>query len=155
MSPPEIDAGAHRQFGEFVAGMHGLQDSIRRMEEAAKRSQDKSEASRAVVHRRLDEVVDRVGKVETSIVTVQEDVTEMKPVTDEVRRWKLMGMGALGITGLAAMALGVTFSEALKRIDMGNHRKGVAVCARSFCGSAWGRVIVTSVNMPARQVLVW
>lgn len=118
MSPPEIDAGVHRQLGELVAGMHGLQDSIRRMEEAARRSEDKSEASRAVVHRRLDEVVDRVGKVETSIVTVQEDVTEMKPVTDEVRRWKLMGMGALGVTGLAAMALGVTFSEALKRIGM-------------------------------------
>lgn len=118
MSPPEIDAGVHRQLGELVAGMHGLQDSIRRMEEAARRSEDKSEASRAVVHRRLDEVVDRVGKVETSIVTVQEDVTEMKPVTDEVRRWKLMGMGALGVTGLAAMALGVTFSESLKRIGM-------------------------------------
>lgn len=118
MSPPEIDAAVHRQLGELVAGMHGLQDSIRRMEEASRRSEDKSEASRAVVHRRLDEVVDRVGKVETSIVTVQEDVTEMKPVTDEVRRWKLMGMGALGVTGLAAMALGVTFSEALKRIGM-------------------------------------
>jgi ElaB/YqjD/DUF883 family membrane-anchored ribosome-binding protein len=88
------------------------------MEESARRSQDKSEASRAVAHRRLDEVVDRVGKVETSIVTVQEDVTEMKPVTDEMRRWKLIGMGALWITGLAAMALGVAFSEALKRIDM-------------------------------------
>lgn len=118
MSPPEVDAAVHLQLGELVAGMHGLQDSIRRMEEASRRSEDKSEASRAVVHRRLDEVVDRVGKVETSIVTVQEDVTEMKPVTDEVRRWKLMGMGALGVTGLAAMALGVTFSEALKRIGM-------------------------------------
>ena len=118
MSPPEIDAAVHRQLGELVAGMHGLQDSIRRMEEASRRSEDKSEASRAVVHRRLDEVVDRVGKVETSIVTVQEDVTEMKPVTDEVRRWKLMGMGALAVTGVAAMALGVTFSEALKRIAM-------------------------------------
>ena len=118
MAPPEIDAAVHRQLGELVAGMHGLQDSIRRMEEASRRSEDKSEASRAVVHRRLDEVVDRVGKVESSIVTVQEDVTEMKPVTDEVRRWKLIGMGALGVTGLAAMALGVTFSEALKRIGM-------------------------------------
>ncbi|GAA4180209.1 DUF1515 family protein [Shinella granuli] len=118
MSPPEIDAAVHRQLGELVAGMHSLQDSIRRMEEASRRSEDKSEASRAVVHRRLDEVVDRVGKVESSIVTVQEDVTEMKPVTDEVRRWKLMGMGALAVTGVAAMALGVTFSEALKRIGM-------------------------------------
>lgn len=116
MSPPEIDAGVHRQLGELVAGMHALQDSLRRLEDAGRRSEDKSDVSRAVVHRRLDEVVDRVGKVEGSIVIVQEDVAEMKPVTDEVRRWKLMGMGALAVTGLAAMALGVTFSEALKRI---------------------------------------
>lgn len=118
MSPPEIDAAVHRQLGELVAGMHSLQDSIRRMEDNGRRSDDKSEASRAVVHRRLDEVVDRVAKVESSIVTVRDDVAEMKPVTDEVKRWKLMGMGALAVTGLAAMALGVTFSEALKRIAM-------------------------------------
>ncbi|GLR51824.1 DUF1515 family protein [Shinella yambaruensis] len=100
MTPPEIDAAVHRQLGELVAGMHSLQDSIRRMEEAGRRSEDKSEASRAVVHRRLDEVVDRVGKVKASIVTVREEVTEMKPVTDDVRRWKLMGMGALGMMGI-------------------------------------------------------
>lgn len=70
------------------------------------------------MHQRMDQLVDRVGKVEGGVAAVQEDVTEMKPVTDEVRRWKLMGMGALGVTGLAAMALGVTFSEALKRIGM-------------------------------------
>lgn len=124
MSPPEIDAGVHRQLGELVAGMHALQDSLRRMEDAGRRSEDKSDASRAVVHRRLDEVVDRVGKVEGSMVLVQEDVAEMKPVTDEVRRWKLMGMGALAVTGLAAMALGVTFSEALKRIAFAVIGKG-------------------------------
>ncbi|WP_069059792.1 DUF1515 family protein [Sinorhizobium sp. RAC02] len=45
-------------------------------------------------------------------------VAELKPATDEVRQWKLMGIGALGVTGLAAMALGVTFSEALKRIGV-------------------------------------
>lgn len=116
MTPPEIDAAVHRQLGELVAGMHSLQDSIRRMEEAGRRSEDKSEASRAVVHRRLDEVVDRVGKVESSIVTVQDDVKEMKPVTDEVRRWKLLGMGALGMMGVAGVALGVSFADALKRV---------------------------------------
>lgn len=42
----------------------------------------------------------------------------MRPVTDEVRRWKPMGMGALGVSVLAATALGATFSEALKRIGM-------------------------------------
>ncbi len=37
----------------------------------------------------------------------------MKPVTDEVGRWKLMGMGALGVIGIGALAAGVTFAEAI------------------------------------------
>ncbi|MDX3930176.1 MAG: DUF1515 family protein, partial [Shinella sp.] len=51
-----------------------------------------------------------------SVATVQDDVKEMKPVTDEVRRWKLMGMGALGVIGIGALAAGVTFAEAIRRI---------------------------------------
>ncbi|OHV84135.1 hypothetical protein LCM4573_00010 [Rhizobium sp. LCM 4573] len=41
---------------------------------------------------------------------------EMKPVTEDVKRWKLMGMGALGMMGIAGIALGVSFADALKRI---------------------------------------
>ncbi|MGH6810631.1 MAG: DUF1515 family protein, partial [Ensifer adhaerens] len=33
MAPADIDAAVHRQLGELVAGMRGLQDSIRRLEE--------------------------------------------------------------------------------------------------------------------------
>ncbi|MEZ0000693.1 hypothetical protein ABIA18_002490 [Sinorhizobium fredii] len=44
------------------------------------------------------------------------NVAEMKPVTDDVKRWKLMGIGALGVTGIAAMALGVSFAEVIRRI---------------------------------------
>ncbi|WP_371258834.1 DUF1515 family protein [Ensifer sp. ZNC0028] len=40
----------------------------------------------------------------------------MRPITDDVKRWKLMGIGALGVTGIAAMALGVSFAEAIRRI---------------------------------------
>ena len=35
---------------------------------------------------------------------------------EDVRRWKLMGLGALGMIGIAGMALGVSFADALKRI---------------------------------------
>ena len=84
--------------------------------EATRRQEEKSDVSRSSMRRRLDEIVDRVSKVETSMVTVQEDVSEMRAVTDDVRRWKLMGLGALGIIGIAGMALGVSFADALKRI---------------------------------------
>jgi hypothetical protein len=116
MAPAEIDASVHRQLGELVAGMRGLQDSIKRLEEGAIRSEDKAAASRQGVHNRMDQLVDRVGDVEASVASIGADVSEMKPVTDDVKRWKLMGIGALGVTGIAAMALGVSFAEAIRRI---------------------------------------
>jgi hypothetical protein len=64
----------------------------------------------------MDMLVDRVGKVEGSVAAVQEDVSEMRPVTDDVKRWKLMGVGALAVTGIGAMAMGVTFADALRRL---------------------------------------
>jgi len=116
MAPMEIDAAVHRQLGELVAGMRGLQESIRRLEEGSVRAEDKAATSRAAVHQRMDQLVNRVGHVEASVATIGEDVSEMKPVTDDVKRWKLMGIGALGVTGIAAMALGVSFAEAIRRI---------------------------------------
>lgn len=44
--------------------MRGLQDSIKRLEEGAIRSEDKAAASRQGVHNRMDQLVDRVGDVE-------------------------------------------------------------------------------------------
>lgn len=70
------------------------------------------------MHKRMDLLVDRVGKVEGNLAAVQEDVSEMRPVTDDVRRWKLMGLGALGMIGIAGMALGVSFADALKRFGL-------------------------------------
>ncbi len=116
MAPIEIDAAVHRQLGELVAGMRGLQESIRRLEEGSVRAEDKAATSRAAVHQRMDQLVDRVGDLEVSVSTIDSNVAEMKPVTDDVKRWKLMGIGALGVTGIAAMALGVSFAEAIRRV---------------------------------------
>lgn len=116
MSPAELDVSVHRQLGELVAGMRGLQESIRRIEDGAQRAEDKATSSRAVVHQRMDQLVDRVGDLEVTVSTLGGDVSEMKPVTDDVKRWKLMGIGALGITGIAAMALGVSFAEVIRRL---------------------------------------
>jgi len=37
-------------------------------------------------------------------------------LADDVGRWKLMGMGALGVVGITAAALGVTFADVIKRV---------------------------------------
>ncbi|MFK0273626.1 DUF1515 family protein [Ensifer sp. NPDC090286] len=124
MAPADIDAAVHRQLGELAAGMRALQDTMRRIEEGADRAEDKAAESRSAVHRRMDELVARVGHLETSAATIVADVAEMKPVTDDVRRWKLMGIGALGVTGIAAMALGVSFAEGVRRIVFAVMGKG-------------------------------
>ena len=116
MSPAEIDIVVHRQLGELVAGMRGLQESIHRIEDGARRAEDKSAASQANVHRRMDQLAERVNELEASASAIGAEISDMKPVTDDVRRWKLMGIGALGVTGIAAMALGVSFAEAIRRI---------------------------------------
>lgn len=61
-------------------------------------------------------LVGRVGHLETSTATIVVDVAEMKPVADDVKRWKLTGIGALGVAGIAAMAPGVSLAEAIRRI---------------------------------------
>lgn len=116
MSAVEIDVAVHRQLGELVAGMRGLQESIRRIEQGGRRAEDKYAAIHGSVHLRMEQLVDRVGEIEASVSAIGADVAEMKPVTDDVRRWKLMGIGALGVTGIAAMALGVSFAEAIRRV---------------------------------------
>ncbi len=47
---------------------------------------------------------------------MQEDISEMRPVTEDVRTWKLMGMGALGVMGIGGAGFGVTFADPLKRL---------------------------------------
>ncbi len=116
MGPSDFDASLHQKIGEMLAMQVALKESLQRVEEQARRSEDKADQSRSVVHRRLDEMVNRVGEVEQTVAVVKEDVTDMKPVTDDMKRLRLMGAGALTAIGFAAMALGVTFADALKRI---------------------------------------
>ncbi|MGI0527304.1 DUF1515 family protein [Rhizobium giardinii] len=98
-----IEATVHQQLGALLAEVKNLREDFRR-------SEDKSDASRASMHRRMDELVDRTGKLEGAVAQVNDDVTEMKPVADDVRKWKLMGMGALAVVGLGATALGVSIA---------------------------------------------
>ncbi|TCU20870.1 uncharacterized protein DUF1515 [Rhizobium azibense] len=109
MSPTEFDPRMHQQIGEVLAEIRNLRDAFRQ-------SEIKSDSSRATMYQRMDMLVDRVGKVEGTVAAVQEDISEMRPVTDDVKRWKLMGIGALAVIGIGGMAMGVTFADAIRRI---------------------------------------
>jgi len=67
------------------------------------------------MHRRMDELVSRVGTLEASTAAVQGDITDMKRITDDVRKWKLTGVGTVAVIGIGAAALGVTFADVAKR----------------------------------------
>ncbi len=101
----------HREIGMLTAKVDMILVGVRRSEE-------KSDASRASMHRRMDEIVDRVSKVELTMAAVQDDVTDMRPVTEDVNRWKLVGLGALGVIGVGGMVLGVTFANVIRRVIM-------------------------------------
>lgn len=73
---------------------------------------------RSAVHRRMDGIVEDLGEVKAEvsvanerIEAVKDDVAEMKPVTEEVKRWKLMGLGALGVVGIGGASLGYAFQQ--------------------------------------------
>ncbi|AYG61505.1 DUF1515 domain-containing protein [Rhizobium jaguaris] len=100
--------------------------------------------SRSSMHRRMDDLVDRVSKVETGMKDVQDDVKVMKPVTEEVRAWKQRGIGGLFVVGahiypddlfhqyhfVAGQGGSVSPSERLPDISvvaMGGHEHGTSM----------------------------
>ncbi|UIY25895.1 DUF1515 domain-containing protein [Rhizobium leguminosarum] len=95
---PTDEGSMHREIGMLTAKVDIILEGVRRSEE-------KADASRASMHRRMDEIVDRVSKMELTTATVQDDVKEMKPVTDAVKMWRQRGIGALAIVGIAASAI--------------------------------------------------
>ncbi|WP_267890079.1 DUF1515 family protein [Rhizobium mongolense] len=46
--------------------------------------------------------------IQVAVTALQEDLLEMRKVTDDRQRWKLMGIGALAVIGIGAMAMGFT-----------------------------------------------
>ncbi len=88
----------HREIGMLTAKVDTLLEGMRRSEE-------KADASRASMHRQIETVTGRVGKVEAHMATIKEDVEEMKPTVDEVKAMKQRGIGALAVVGIAASML--------------------------------------------------
>lgn len=113
---PGMDASVHQLLGSLVTGLENIKADIHDMKDDMRRSEAKSDVSRATVHKRMDEIVDSVAKVKTDLGEAKKDIVDMKPVTEDVRRWKLMGLGALGVVGIGGTALGVTIAGAFQHV---------------------------------------
>lgn len=96
-------AGVERTLGQLLAKVEDLQKSI-----------DKAEESRASLHRRMDDLVERTGDLEGSVEGINKTLGEVKNVTDDVIAWKLKGMGALAVIGVGGAALGVSATTILE-----------------------------------------
>lgn len=101
----------HQQLGMLIAEMKNLREDFRK-------SEDKSDRSRSKMHERFDAMVDRIAELESTVTGAQKEIKEMKPVTEQVRKWQLMGMGALGVVGIGGAAMGVTFADTFRRLLM-------------------------------------
>lgn len=72
------DASVHQQLGTLIADVKNLREDFRR-------SEDKSDASRASMYRRTDDLVERVGTLEGPRLLYRRISSEKKPVTDDVK----------------------------------------------------------------------
>lgn len=80
-----------------------IRRDIKESDARASLSYEQSEQRAAASRSKLYE---RVSATESAVAKLNDDMTEVKKVTAEVTRWKLMGMGALGVTGVAFASLG-------------------------------------------------
>ncbi|WP_244735661.1 MULTISPECIES: DUF1515 family protein [Rhizobium] len=69
----------HRKIGMLTVKVDTILEGVRRLEE-------KSDVSRASMHWRVDEIVNRVSKVDLTTSAVRGDGTEMKTIGEETAR---------------------------------------------------------------------
>jgi hypothetical protein len=116
MNPPSTKS-LEMMIGGLVASMENVQrdiseirrdikDSDARVALSYEQSEQRAAQSRAKMYTKTDELVERVAATESAVKSLNEDMTSVKEVTAEVTRWKLMGMGALGVTGIAFASIG-------------------------------------------------
>jgi len=87
------------RLGRLTATLEGVSEHLERQDQ-------KSVVSRAAMHKRLDDVVLRVGYLESDVGSIKATTADVKEVTDEVREWKQRGLGALGVIGIGGAVLG-------------------------------------------------
>ena len=100
----------HKELGILIGQVEALQKDI-----------DKADQTRRKVHERIDELVDDFGQVRHDIKTLKggfDDLVvrtnDIQGVTDEVKRWKQRGIGALAMTGLGGAGIGATIMKFLE-----------------------------------------
>jgi len=101
-SLPEI----FRALGTLTNEVKNLGQKIDKAEEKAGEDNRRAEQHRATMHRRVDELVDEVGDMKTSVAVLTKDVAAAKAVTDDVVKLGNQAQGA-GTAGRVLIKVGI------------------------------------------------
>lgn len=101
---------------EISKAIGGLEQAVIGLRNDLQQSETRSIDHRANLHRRVDDLVSDVGDLGVKVASMEATVSDSKTVTDDVKRWKLMGIGALAVVGIGGTALGVMVANSLEAI---------------------------------------
>ncbi len=96
----------YKMLGELTGTVKAINEKVDVLSREMSDAEDRSEKSRANVHRRLDELVVRTTHIETDVLSakgrldaVERATVDMKAVTDDVKimRERAFGAGTLGV----------------------------------------------------------
>ncbi len=94
-----------------------IRGSLRALESKVDTNNNRAEASSAKVmatleeqDERLDELADSSRLMRTELTGITTTVTDSKMVTDDVKRWRQLGLGIIGLVGIAAAWIGGNLS---------------------------------------------
>ncbi|SDP07987.1 DUF1515 family protein [Phyllobacterium sp. OV277] len=121
MAPTSLN-DIYKAIGTLSAQVEALRRDIDGFERRAGAENREADEKRAVVHRRMNEIISEVCDIKTDIATIKDDVVDAKAVTDDVKKWKLMGIGALGVVGIGGTALGVSLANSFEWLAKLFHR---------------------------------
>lgn len=82
-----------------------IKDSDSRAALSYEQSEHRAAESRAKMYQKTDELTEKFSATESVVKALTNDMVEVRKVTDDVVRWKLMGLGGLGVTGFAAASV--------------------------------------------------
>ncbi len=101
-----------------------LLDMVRQLREDYARDQEAARESRAALHRRVDEVMDRLAQMETTAAisgqidaqvrqeldalktTVESNAAMLAPTVEEWKRIRAIGLGLVGLLAIGGISLG-------------------------------------------------
>ena len=135
------EASVERTLGQILGELKGIDDRLMRADD-----------SRAVVHRRLDEMSERLSHVEGEVEATKKTVDQIQPVADDMVKLRTQAVGA-GTVGRWLIRIGIGVVTLASWIVAGytwlTGRPPISASSARRCASSSGPGSITaSVSLP-------